>query len=185
MGVAAAFRNNLVDEVGRARAARRSRRRDGRDRHDRHRHRQLHDHRSDRGGDDGRAARQGGGASRRFRLPGLLRFGRPVRRQQLDLRRLRGLRQAARSRRAEARLQRRRYSVCRRPGQLGRSQRAARPSRGGRRARRGGCHRIRRPRQDVPAIDLRRAFRRSRRRCRDGGDPRAAHARRLRRRAAS
>ena len=46
MGVAAAFRNNLADEVRRARAARQHGHRDGRDRHDRHRHRQLHDHRA-------------------------------------------------------------------------------------------------------------------------------------------
>ena len=54
------------DEVGGARAARQSRHRDGRNRHDRHRHRQLHDHRPDRGRDDGRAARQGGGAPGRL-----------------------------------------------------------------------------------------------------------------------
>ena len=39
----------------------------------------------------------------------------------------------------------------------------------------------RRPRQEVPAVDLRRALRRSRRRCRHGRDPRAAHARGVRR----
>ncbi len=37
-------------------------------------------------------------------------------------------------------------------------------------------NRVRRPRQEVPAIDLRRSFRRSRRRCRDRRDPRAADA---------
>ena len=72
MGVAAAFRNNLLTKSARARPARRPRHRDGRDRHDRHRHRQLHDHRPDRGRDDGRAARQGGGAAGRFDLPGLV-----------------------------------------------------------------------------------------------------------------
>ena len=66
MGMAAAFRNNLLVKVRRARPARQSRRRDGRDRHDRHRHRQLHDHRADRGRDDGRAARQGRGPAGRF-----------------------------------------------------------------------------------------------------------------------
>ena len=66
MGVAAAFRNNLLHEVRRARAAGRTRHRDRRDRHDRHRHRQLHHHRADRRRDDGRAARQGGGATGRF-----------------------------------------------------------------------------------------------------------------------
>ncbi len=104
MGVAAAFRNNLRDEVGGARAARQSRRRDGRDRHDRHRHRQLHDHRADRGRDDGRAARQGRGAPRRLDLPGLGGLGRAMGREQLDLRRLCRLRQAAGGRGAEARL---------------------------------------------------------------------------------
>ena len=47
--------------------------------------------------------------------------------QQLDLRRLCRLRQAARGRGAEARLQRRRRGVRGRPGPLGQSQRAARP----------------------------------------------------------
>ena len=102
------------DEVGGARAARRPRHRDGRDRHDRHRHRQLHDHRADRRRDDGRAARQGGRAPRRFDLPGLGRLGRAVGRQQLDRRRLCRLRQAARGRGAEARLQLRRRRVRRR-----------------------------------------------------------------------
>ena len=41
----------------------------------------------------------------------------------------------------------------------------------------------RRSRQEVPAVDLRRAFRRGRRRCRDRRDPHPAHARGLRRRA--
>ena len=43
-------------------------------------------------------------------------------------------------------------------------------------------NRVRRSRQEVPAIDLRRALRRSRRRCRDRRDPRAADARGVRRR---
>ena len=99
------------DEVGRARAARQPRHRDGRDRHDRHRHRQLHDHRPDRGRDDGRAARQGGRAARRLDLSGLVRLGRAMGRQQLDRRRLCRLRQAARGGGAEARLQLRRRGV--------------------------------------------------------------------------
>ena len=117
------------DEVGGARAARQSRHRDGRDRHDRHRHRQLHDHRPDRGRDDGRAARQGRGAARRLDLPGLVRLGRAMGRQQLDRGRLCRLRQAARGGGAEARLQRRRRGVRRRPGPFGRPQRAARRGR--------------------------------------------------------
>ena len=182
MGVAAAFRNNPADEVGRARPARQPRHRDGRDRHDRHRHRQLHDHRPDRGRDDGRAARQGGGAARRFDLPGVGRLRRAMGRQQLDRRRLCRLRQAARGGRAEARLQLRRRGVRRRRGSRGQSQRAAGAGRGRRRPRRRGRDRVRRSRQEVPAIDLRRAFRRSRRRCRDRRDPRAPHARGVRRR---
>ena len=106
------------------------RRRHGRDRHDRHRHRQLHDHRPDRRRDDGRAARQGRRAPRRFDVSGLGRLGRAMGRQQLDRRRLCRLRQAARGRGAEARLQFRRRRVRRRPGSLGQPQRAARPGRG-------------------------------------------------------
>ncbi len=45
--------------------------------------RQLHDHRADRGRDDGRSARQGGGAARRFELPGLLRLRRSMGCEQL------------------------------------------------------------------------------------------------------
>ena len=101
MGVAAAFRDNLVTKSARARAARQPRHRHGRDRHDRHRHRQLHDHRADRRRDDGRAARQGGRAPGRLDLPGVVRLGRAVGRQQLDRRRLRRLHEAARGGRAE------------------------------------------------------------------------------------
>ena len=43
-----------------------------------------------------------------------------------------------------------------------------------------GRHRVRRPRQEVPAVDLRRALRRGRRRRRDRRDARAAHARGVR-----
>jgi xanthine dehydrogenase YagR molybdenum-binding subunit len=56
MGVAAGFRNNLNMKSGARVRLDRQRHRDGRDRHDRHRHRQLHDHRPDRGRDDGRAS---------------------------------------------------------------------------------------------------------------------------------
>ena len=59
MGMAAAFRNNLLTKSAARVRLDGQRHRDGRDRHDRHRHRQLHDHRADRGRDDGRAARQG------------------------------------------------------------------------------------------------------------------------------
>ena len=54
MGVAAGFRNNLLMKSAARVRLDRDGRRDGRDRHDRHRHRQLHDHRADRGRDDGR-----------------------------------------------------------------------------------------------------------------------------------
>ena len=56
------------------------------------------------------------GAARRFDLPGLGGLGRAMGRQQLDRRRLCRLRQAARGRGAEARLQLRRRGVRRRPG---------------------------------------------------------------------
>ena len=183
MGVAAAFRNNLADEVGGARAARQPRHRDGRDRHDRHRHRQLHDHRPDRGRDDGRAARQGRRAPRRFELS-RSRAGS-------------GGQWGANSSTAGV------YAACVKlreavaqklgfnsadavfaDGQVRSGNRSVPlgAGRGRRRPRRRGRDRVRRPRQEVPAIDLRRAFRRGRRRCRDRRDPRAAHARGVRRR---
>ncbi len=60
MGVAAAFRNNLVmKSAARVRLDARGMRHGG-NRHDRHRHRQLHRHRADRRRNDGRAARQSG-----------------------------------------------------------------------------------------------------------------------------
>ena len=91
------------------------------------------------------------------------------------------LREAARGGAAEARLQCRRRGVRRRRGPLGQPPRAARRGGGRERPRRRGRDRVRRPRQEVPAIDLRRAFRRGRRRCRDGRGPHPAHARGLRR----
>ena len=171
------------DEVGGARAPRRPRHRHGRDRHDRHRHRQLHDHRPDRGRDDGRAARQGRGAPGRFGLPGVGRLGRAMGRQQLDRRRLCRLHEAARggARRSSASTPPTRCSPTAQVA-LGQPQRAAGRGGGRERPRRRGRHRVRRPRQEVPAVDLRRAFRRGRRRCRDRRDPRAPHARGLRRR---
>ena len=105
-----------ADEVGGARAPRPARHRDRRDRHDRHRHRQLHGHRADRRRDDGRAAGQGRRAPGRLELPGVVRLGRAVGRQQLDRGRLCRLHEAARSRRAEGRVQRGRCGLRRRPG---------------------------------------------------------------------
>ena len=102
-------------------------------------------------------------------FPGFRRLRRPVGRQLLDGRRLCRLRQAARGRGAEARA-----STPPTPSlPMARCARATAAFRSPRRRSRdrpcrGGSDRIRRPRQEVPAIDLRRAFRRSRRRCRDG-----------------
>ena len=79
MGMAAAFRNNLLVKSGARVRPRQSRHGHGRDRHDRHRDRQLHHHRADRRRDDGRAARQGRGPAWRFALSGVVRLGRPVR----------------------------------------------------------------------------------------------------------
>ena len=150
--------------IGSARSARQSRRRDGRNRHDRHRHRQLHHHRADRGRDDGRAARQGGGAARRLRpfrfraapadslaptirprasMPRASSCARPWRRSLASIPPMRCSRTA---------LSARAIAACRSP---------RRPANGG--LVRRGRNRIRRSRQDLPAIDFRRAFRRSRR----------------------
>ena len=71
-------------------------------------------------------------------------------------------------------------SLCRWPGHR---RRQADPARCGGRVRgdrRRGRHRIRRPRTEVPAIDVRRPFRGSRGRRRNRGSPYPAHARRLR-----
>ncbi len=83
-------------EVGRAGAAGCERNRHRRNRHDRHRHRQLHHPGADRRRDDGAAVAEGDGTTRRFRVPGIVRLRRPVRRQQLDLGRVRRLHEAAR-----------------------------------------------------------------------------------------
>ena len=103
--------------------------------------------------------------------------------EQLDRRRLCRLREAARGRCAEARLQFGRGRVQRRRGARRQPSHPAgarpRPT-----ASSSARTRIeyRRPRQEVPAVDLRRAFRRGRRRCRHRRDPRAPHAGGLRRR---
>ena len=115
----------------------------------------------DRGRDDGRAAREGRRAARRFRLPGLGRVGRAVGRQQLDRRRLCGLRQAARGRGAEARVQLRptRSSRTARSARATAARALADAARDGDLIGRGP-DRVRRPRQDAPAIDLRGPLRR-------------------------
>ena len=74
-----------------------------------------------------------------------------------------------------------RSGVRGRPDPPGRSHCAARGGRGRERPRRRGRYRVRRPRQEVPAIDVRRALRRGRRRHRDRRGPGAAHARGVRR----
>ena len=79
------FSRQSCDKVSGARAARWSRHRHGRNRHDRHRHWQLHDHRSDGRRDDGRAAAQRGRASGRLSLPGVVGLRRPVGRGQCDV----------------------------------------------------------------------------------------------------
>ena len=125
------FRNNLLTKSAARVRLDNQRHRHGRDRHDRYRHRQLHDHRPDRGRDDGRAARQGGGAPRRLDLSGLVRLGRPMGRQQLDRRRLCRLRQAARGRGAES-------SASTRPTRCSRTARSAQAI--------AACRSLRRPR---------------------------------------
>ena len=95
-------------EVGRACPARQPRHGDCRDRHDRYWHWQLHGHRANCGRDDGRSARKCGGAPRRLDLSGLMRLGRTMGRQQLKLRRLCGMCEAARGRGAESGFQLRR-----------------------------------------------------------------------------
>ena len=124
----------------------------------------------------GRAARQGGRAPGRLRVPGFGWIGRTMGRQQLDLRRLCGVHQAAAGGGAEARLQLCRRRVRRWPSPIRQSQRVACRGCGRERPRRRGRDRIWRSRQAVPAVDIRRAFCRGRRgRC-DGRDPREAHA---------
>ena len=103
-------------------------------------------------------------------------LGRAVGRQQRHRRRLRRLREAARGGGAAARLQLGRGGVRRRPGPRRQPERAARPGGGRGRPGGGGRDRVRRPRQALPAIDLRRALRRGGRRCRDRRDAGAADA---------
>ena len=158
-------------------------RRHGRDRHDRHRHRLLHDHRPDRGRDDGRAAGQGvrsGSATPRFpfRRGSGGQFGANNSTSGVYAACVK-LREAVAR---QARLQLRRRRVRRWPGHaraIAACRSPTRPADGDLVGR--GRHRIWRSRQEVSAIDLRRAFRRSRRRCRDRRNPRPAHARGLRR----
>ena len=169
-------------EVGGARAARCARHRHGRDRHDRYRHRQLYDHRPDRGGDDGPAAAEGRRAPGRFDIPGVRGLRRPVRRQLLDRRRLCRVCEAARGGGEEAWPQCRRRAIRRRRGPFRQPGDRARRRGQGRRAGCRGRDRVRRPCEEVPAVDLRRTFRRGRCRCRDRRGAPAPHASRLRRR---
>jgi xanthine dehydrogenase YagR molybdenum-binding subunit len=75
MGVAVAFRNNLLVKSGaRVRLDDQGNGHRG-NRHDRYRHRQLHHHRPDRRGNDGCFPRQGGGAPGRFELSGVVGSG--------------------------------------------------------------------------------------------------------------
>ncbi|CAA9314554.1 MAG: Periplasmic aromatic aldehyde oxidoreductase, molybdenum binding subunit YagR, partial [uncultured Gemmatimonadaceae bacterium] len=168
------------DQVGGARPARRAGNRDGRDRHDRHRHGELHGHRPDRRGDDGRRPRSSRREARRLGLPGVVGVGRPVGGQQRDGGRLRRLHEAARGGGGEARARRRRGHVRRRPGARRRAERGAggRGARG--RARRRRPDRVRRPREAVPAVDVRRALRRGGGGRLHRGDAGAAHARGVR-----
>ncbi len=103
VGMAAAFRNNMVMKSARGCGGCR-RHGHGRDRHD-DSARQLHHHRQTAGRDDGLAGRQGGRPPGRLLLPGLLGLRRAVRRQLLDGRRLCRLREAARGRGAAPRHQ--------------------------------------------------------------------------------
>ena len=108
-------------EVRGARAVDERRRCRRRDRYDRHRHRQLHDHRADGGGMSGRAAASRLGAARRFRFSRVLRLGRPVRRGQLDLRRLCRVHAVARQDRRKAQPNRQRRRIRRWAGEGGRT----------------------------------------------------------------
>ena len=99
----------------------------------------------------------------RLRLSRLVRLRRSMGRQLLDSGRLCGLHEAARSSGAEAR-----HRCSPMPtfenGEVRSGAAACRSRRGQGRARRRGLHRVRRPRQEVPGIDLRGALRRGRRR---------------------
>jgi xanthine dehydrogenase YagR molybdenum-binding subunit len=165
MGVAAAFRNNLLTEIGRARPARQARHGHGRNRHDRHRHRQLHHHCADRCRDHGRVARTGRGAPGRFFYPvsagsggqwGANNSTSGVFAACMKLREA-----VARSwacRLADVPVLGR-HGQCRRPlGAVGTS--GGSEGLVGRRR-----HRVRRPGQEVSAVHLRCALRRGRRRC--------------------
>ena len=126
MGVVAAFRNNpTMDSAARVGVDAQGRGH-GRDRHDRHRHRQLHHHRADRRRDDGRADRTGDREARRQQIAGVVGVRRAVGREQVDLRCLCRVHEAARRAGAESRLQRRRSHLRRRADQRGRPQRSAR-----------------------------------------------------------
>jgi hypothetical protein len=108
------------------------------------------------------------------------RFGRAMGRQQLDRRRVCGLRQAARSGGRQARRRSRDRRIHGRQRAWGRQIGRAGPGGERRRDQRRGHDGIRRPGKENPAVDLRRPFRRSRGRFRHGRSPRAAHAGRLR-----
>ena len=126
-------------------------------------------------------ARSGNGSPWRLDVSGFRRLRWPVGRQQLDRRRLRRVRQVARDDRAEARLQLCGSRIHRWRGPCGQSSRAAGGSRPRRQPERGRCNRIRRSSQEISAVNVWRAFRRSRCRYRHGRNPRTAHAVRLRR----
>ena len=158
--------------------------RDGRDRHDRHRHRQLHHHRPDRGRDDGRAARQGrrcGSAIRAFRSrPAPAASGAGNSSTAGVYAACVKLREAVAQKLG---LECRRRRLRRRPG-ASRDRAACRWPRWP--ATRGLVAEDSIEFGDLAkkfaAVDLRRALRRGRRRCRHRRDPRPPHARRLRRR---
>lgn len=123
MGVAAAFRNNLLmKSAARVRLDNRGAVtvETG----------HLLDHRADRGGDDGRPARAGRGEARRFPLSHLVWLRWTMGRQQLDRGRLRRLHETSRGRRAATGFRREGRDVRGWKSHGRRAQRAARPSRG-------------------------------------------------------
>ena len=115
-------------------------------------------------------------------FPVSVRIRRAVRRELFDFGRLRGLRKASGSRCAAARLQLGGGDVLGRPGAEWQPFREAGRRRPRRRTRRRGQDGMGRPRQELPAVDLRRPLRRGGRRRlhRRGSDP--PHARGVRRR---
>ena len=172
MGMAAALPQQPADRSRRARVRLDARgRRHRRDRHDRHRHRQLHDHRADRGRDDGRAARQGrGAASATSTFPVSAGSG-----GQWGANSSTAGVYAACVKLREAVAQKLGFNSATRRSRTAQVALGDRSAAAGRGRRRGGlvaedAIEYRRPRQEVPAIDLRRAFRRSRRRRRDRRD---------------